>query len=526
MALSYFDCNANIGKRGPKLKREPWRTEEVIASLERTGIAGAVVYAAWSKDYSPTYGNERLVEEIKKSDRLYGCYTIMPGYCGIFLTPEEMIADFRAKGMVAAKMFPASHYYNADEITMGAYYTALEEAKIPLFVDYAEIDLRDLKDILANHPSLNIVLQNMSWAFFLKVLPYLKKYSNLHIELSNTQANRAVEILVRDIGVKQILFGTGLPKMSPGAARAFIDYAMLSDEEKQMIAGGNLARLCGIPLPAPAEVTQDEIAIECAAGKPMSSYVFDSHTHYLEDNGQMGATAMLDGDLDHMNELNRLMGVDDYAVAPWLAIWTDSEAGMEVVEDMAKRDSHVWPFAMIDPNYVDDIEGTARKLLLEKKFPAIKLFFARTRVRYNDPVYEPFFKLANELGLFGLMDNGSYPTFLADVAELAEKYPNVTLFLDHAAQSFGVLEAYIPLVKKYDNLYLQLTYTTVTEGGIELICREGVAHKALYGTDAPMRDPRPQLGWLAHADISVEDKKLILGENMRRIASRCKNSRY
>jgi predicted TIM-barrel fold metal-dependent hydrolase len=88
------------------------------------------------------------------------------------------------------------------------------------------------------------------------------------------------------------------------------------------------------------------------------------------------------------------------------------------------------------------------------------------------------------------------------------------------------LEAYIPYVKKYDNLYLQITYTTVTEGAMELICREGVAHKTLYGTDAPMRDPRPQLGWVAHADISVEDKKLILGENMRRIAARCKNRSY
>ena len=81
----------------------------------------------------------------------------------------------------------------------------------------------------------------------------LRKYPNLHIELSNMQANRAVETLVEVDGAKQILFGTGLPKMSAGAARAFIDYAMISDEDKQNIAGGNLARLCGIPLPAPAE---------------------------------------------------------------------------------------------------------------------------------------------------------------------------------------------------------------------------------------------------------------------------------
>lgn len=512
-----------IGKRGTKHKREPWSTDEVLASMERCGIAAAVVSAGWSKDYAAGYGNERLCEELKKSERLYGCYTVMPGDCLDFPAAQEAVRDLKAKGMVAAKMYPATHYFNADEVSMGAYYDALDKAGVPLFVDYGEVDLRDLKDVLSLHPTLNIVIQNMSWAVLHRIMPYLRKYKNLHLELSNTQANRLPEIAVKLGIVDQILFGSGLPKMSPGAARAFIDYALISEEDKQKMAGGNLARICHIPLPAPAEVTHDEIAVACAKGEPIAAYVFDSHTHYLEDNGHMGGgTAMTCGDLAHMQELNRIMGVDDYAVAPWLAIWTDSEAGMDVAEAMMGRDRHVWPFAMIDPNYMDDIEGTARKLHLEKKFPAMKLFYYRTRVRYNDPVYEPWFRLANELGLFGLMDNGSYPTFLADMEDLAGKYPNVTLFLDHAAQSFPVLEPYMELAKKYDNLYLQLTYTTVTEGAIELICKEGLAHKALYGTDAPMRDPRPQLGWVCHADISVEDKKRILGENMRTIISKNK----
>lgn len=77
------------------------------------------------------------------------------------------------------------------------------------------------------------------------------------------------------------------------------------------------------------------------------------------------------------------------------------------------------------------------------------------------------------------------------------------------------------LAKKYDNLYLQLTYTNVPEGVIEYLCAEGLADKTMYGTDAPMRGPRPQLGWVAYADISVEDKKKILGGNMRKVADRC-----
>ncbi|NLC44896.1 MAG: amidohydrolase family protein, partial [Clostridiales bacterium] len=106
---------------------------------------------------------------------------------------------------------------------------------------------------------------------------------------------------------------------------------------------------------------------------------------------------------------------------------------------------------------------------------------------------------------------------------LAIRYPNVSFFLDHAGRSFAAAEENAYYAKKYPNIYLQLTYTTVPQGIIEYLCSEGLADKVLYGTDAPMRDPRPQLTWITYADISVEDKKKILGGNMLSILERCFN---
>jgi predicted TIM-barrel fold metal-dependent hydrolase len=67
---------------------------------------------------------------------------------------------------------------------------------------------------------------------------------------------------------------------------------------------------------------------------------------------------------------------------------------------------------------------------------------------------------------------------------------------------------------------LQLTYTTVPLGSIEYLVREVGAGKVLFGTDSPMRDPRPQVGWLAYAHLSLEDKKAVFGGNMKRIWDR------
>lgn len=521
--LTYFDSNVCVGKRGRKDYRELWRSRDILNVMDRTGISAALVYAGWAKDYAPLYGNERLMQELEISPRFYGCYTIMPGDAGNFPSAEDFVSDMRKKGMVAAKMFPVTHYYTPNEVTMGAYYTALENAGIPLLVDFAEIGWANLESILTAHPKLNVLVQGVYWSDN-SLFAYMKKFDNLYMDLCNFQVNYAIEVLVEMVGAHRLVFGSALPKMTPGAARGFIDYADISDADKQLIAGGNLARLCNVKLPDAIHVADEPIAREAESGKPLSVPVIDSHTHFLEDGGGFGGgTPMLKGDLEHMLALGEKMGVDKHCVAPWLGIWTDSEAGNCLAENMAERDSRVYPYVLIDPNYVarEDIGKIAYHYHIQKRMPAMKMFMARINTRYNHPMFDPWLEIANDNHLYALMDSGSYPNYLADMAELAEKYPNISLFLDHAGRDFATAEAYAELAKKYDNVYLQLTYTSVPEGLIEYLCREGLAEKTLYGTDAPMRDPRPQLGWVAHADITTQEKKLILGGNMQRILDRC-----
>ena len=520
-----FDSNVCIGKRGLKHRLDMWRTEDVLNVMKQCGVSGALVYSGWSKDYSPAYGNKRLVEELQKSSRIFGCYTVLPNQPGDFYEPEEMIKDLRSKKMVAARMFPKSHNYIPDERTMRDIYTVLEREKIPLFIDASEISIPELSNILDQHSQLNVVLSGLSWSLERMLLPLMDDFNNLHIDFSTLQTNKIIEIMYQKYGADRLIFGSGMPMKSLGASRAFIDYGQIPIDAKIKFAGGNLSRLTGVT-PEPADILENDfIAQEVSEGKPLSIFVFDSHTHFLEEGGNCGTgRMMIQGDIHNMVKLNNLLGVDKYCVAPWLGIWTDSEAGNEDVASMSRQyPDKVYGYVLIDPNYVEDIEAEAKKYHLQNKLPGVKMFYARTCVRYNDPIYDPWWKIANENKLFALMDCGSYPTFLSDVEELAIKYPDVSFFLDHVGRSFAAAEENAPYAKKHPNIYLQLTYTSVTQGVIEYLCREGLADKVLYGTDAPMRDPRPQLTWVAYANISVEDKKKILGENMQKVADRCFN---
>ena len=67
----------------------------------------------------------------------------------------------------------------------------------------------------------------------------------------------------------------------------------------------------------------------------------------------------------------------------------------------------------------------------------------------------------------------------------------------------------------------EITYTAVTNGIIEYMVREVGSEKVIYGSDTAMRDPFPQFGWVVYADISEQDKRNILGRNMRKIINQC-----
>ncbi len=518
--MYYFDSDVQIGKFGRKHTQIPWSKEQILEIMDQVGISAALVHSGTAIVDSAKYGNEELYQMIKDEPRLYGCYTVIPNMVDEFYEPAEMIADMRAKDMVAARIFPASYCFSTAEAYFGGYLSALEEAGFPLLVYTEEITEDALEEILLNHPKLNVIWQHRSWSAERKTLPMVKRFPNLYVDMANNQASCAIEYYPSN----QVVFGSHLPFASAGAARSYVDYARLTREEKEAIAGGTLARLCGITPGKEYPVCGDEIALQASRGEPLSALVFDSHTHIMEPGGNVGGRFMMyHGDKKQVEEVFRLMGVDAYVVAPWHGIWTDTDAGNDTMLDIVQEggDIRAYGYVMMNPTYGDNVAEKADYYHNQLRIPGLKMFYNRSGIRYNDPIYDPWWEIANKNKLFALLDYGGYPSYLADVADIAERYPDVSLFLDHTGRSFEAAQGDIPLAKKYPNVYLQITYTSVPQGMMEYFCKEGVADRVMYGTDVPMRDARPQMGWVAYANISVEDKKLILGGNMQRVLERC-----
>jgi uncharacterized protein len=151
-------------------------------------------------------------------------------------------------------------------------------------------------------------------------------------------------------------------------------------------------------------------------------------------------------------------------------------------------------------------------------FAAIKLYPPYTPWPLNDERWYPIYRFADERALAIILHTGTevqaYPKFIGDVAPL---FPRASFVAGHAGNTAAERDQAIAAAQAHPNVYLETCSTFRTPGVIEQLVTEAGAERVLFGSDIPLMDPRPQLGKIITADISDEAKRLILGENARRL---------
>ncbi len=531
--IFYFDSNVTVGRRGPKDELSPWRTEDYLKEMEFCGIDAALVLHASSREYDPLYGNKKVIEEVKKSDRLIPIWSAMPHHCEEFPHPKDFIKMMNDNNVRAVALFPKSHQYALNKLVCGDLLTAFSDNDIPLFLSLAkssqsgqQLTLEDVDRVCSDFPDLKVVLWCLRWETARDIIPMLKKHKNLYFEFSSFQANQAFEYFISLFGADRFLFGTEYPEKSIGAAKSFVDYSIMNEEDRKKIAGLNLARLLKLEkLPDPIKQNENEEPILklVKEGKPLNDIlVIDAHAHMGHNESQgVGNVWQRNSSAKGMVERNKLIGTDKILISSWLAIWSDYEEGNEIVYDAMKQfPDKIIGYASLNPNYVEDWDREIKKVHLEWGFKGMKPYNPRNGVPYNSPKYQKWYEFGNEHHLFALMHMS--PNFKAEMLEIAAKYQNITFILAHSGMSFAVAREHIEIAKERPNVVLEISLTSVTFGVIEYLVKEVGANRVIFGTDQPMRDPIPQFGWLIYSHLTDEERKKILGENMQKIIDKCK----
>lgn len=254
--LRFFDANCMVGRLvRPEPSGHVDTLEKLEDELEYFGIAEALVCHARAAERAIDPGNRAVIELLSEHEYLHPA-AVIPMHTAVdYPEPDAAVAELLAQGVRAVRVWPPSyHGYLADRWALGPLWNALAERRVPVLVGASDLgrypdqpgngfSARNIYDVCHTFPTLPVVVVRMNFSAVRVGVPLLRECSNLFAELSFFTTHRGVEFLCREVGAERLLFGSGLPLASPGPGIAAIQYALISNEERALIAGENLRQL-------------------------------------------------------------------------------------------------------------------------------------------------------------------------------------------------------------------------------------------------------------------------------------------
>lgn len=526
--VRYFDAFASIGPRKYKHPAEPWKLSELISEMEHCSVSGALVSYTMTTYYDAMYSNLELSNMLKPYPHLFAVWNVLPGLTSEFPSPEELGRKMQAHNVRAVSLHPATNGWNWKATYQQDILRWLNENQVLTIIQLSEFgNWQDLEELLIQFPQLPLLLTSVFWDSQRNLIPMMENHSNLHCTFDNLQNMYGIEYMYGKGLVNQMVFGTNSPTMSAGAHRTFIDYAEIPEDARAKIAGGNLVRLLKGQQPPEEYVNkqEDELMAAVRHGRPLPVPVIDMHMHMLHEglNGAGWSYTMENGGPKGIFALTKKLGYAGGGFMSWNGVVSVNTAAGNITTSQALdvAPPGYWGLANFDPvHYTQD---ELRKMIpglyeRDQRFIGMKPYHY-IGVRYDDPSWEQWWKYGNDRHFYALLHSQSGD--MSEYETLAARYRNVRWLIAHSGQSYDYADKVIAVIKKFPNIYAEITLTAVPCGIIDYLVAGAGEDRVLYGSDLPMRDPRPQLGWVVFSRSSVATKRKILGENAMQVIKPC-----
>lgn len=138
----------------------------------------------------------------------------------------------------------------------------------------------------------------------------------------------------------------------------------------------------------------------------------------------------------------------------------------------------------------------------------------------NDETIDPFLEISIKRKIPVLLPlcitmNQNFPKLkMEDVQKLVDRYPDVTYVVGKFSYE---IERVLHLMKKHDSVLVETSGLHLL-GGVERLVEEVGANRILYGSGMPIQMIGPALAKIQEAEITEEEKNLILGETQKLFA--------
>jgi predicted TIM-barrel fold metal-dependent hydrolase len=212
-------------------------------------------------------------------------------------------------------------------------------------------------------------------------------------------------------------------------------------------------------------------------------------------------------------------GINRAALGSLRSIYYDhTEGNREVLHAVNQYSSRFVGIAIVYPHYDHSLQEF-EDLLVKQGMKGLQLEPLYHNFQLDDGTADPFVELSikRQVPVFlplCITMNWNFPRVeIKYVRELIDRYPEATYVVGMLSYE---IEGVLRLMKKYDNVMAETSGLQLMQG-IERLVREVGANRILYASGMPIQMAGPALAKIQEADISEEDKDLILAQNAEKL---------
>ncbi len=243
--------------------------------------------------------------------------------------------------------------------------------------------------------------------------------------------------------------------------------------------------------------------------------IIDFHTYV--GTSMLGESSTVEELLENMEKND----VTTSVVCPVKTIDPYFEKQNQYIADLQKKyEGTIIGFCRIDPNLGKDSEKILRESVSDLGLQGLVLHPWEETFAINDKRVFPFMEVCRELKLPVLIETG-YPwlSHCFQVANLAEKYPDVKIIMSHGGQfdSSGYALTDVDYVMdRHPNLYIE-TSGDFSDEGIENIPIRLGHDRLLFGSHFPWLNTELEIYRIERANLPQEAKECIYYKNAKAI---------
>ncbi|MEU7828915.1 amidohydrolase family protein [Nonomuraea sp. NPDC049129] len=239
-----LDAHGHVGDWPDFLIPDP-SADGLVATMDRIGVTAMGISHLLAVGPDAVRGN-RLAVEI--AERFPGRFGVWQVYNPHHRTPLTL------EGVWGVKLHPDVHQCRLDD----PLYDPVWELGLPVLAhgqtDSPWSDPAQFAAVAARHPAVPLLMGHTGlWAYgFARAARLAADHPNLYLEICGSKmTGRWIARLVDMIGADRVLFGSDACFLDLRTGFGRIALAPLTDADRTLVQGANLARLLDLPRPSP-----------------------------------------------------------------------------------------------------------------------------------------------------------------------------------------------------------------------------------------------------------------------------------